>query len=465
MRYSLGGRLENIVKLIGNALNGTYFADILRLAATDRLEGIRLAVAYVTKVDEILALPKAREVPVSLYALADGVFPSPAAIRRFSEGPVTWRLFLTRAYYHPKIFWFEGVGAYIGSANLTDGGWYSNLECGVWFDASDLKRLGYDDQLEAMFQVIEARSAPASQEVLAAYEHLKRASFGLDRAREAISKETDRLLSFIPGTASPLNNTARAAGGEGRRAFLEEWHGCLDLLRKLTAECAQRPWPKWVSRNVPAAIAWDQATEYWFTEYVRGTRRSAEEVEKLHRQNQRDPKTAVDGVFHLWTHAEPKNQWEFWVNEAPATIRKLLDRSQIGRLSLAHMEQVVWLAHAAREHARQITNQDLGLAEGEQHTKEERSKIFAQFLMERKTEAGLRVQDVLTYVIWGDKECPDCAERIWNAATDARWKLPHIGVNILGELVGYARPDEFPPRNNRVSRCLHALGFPGIAHQ
>lgn len=77
------------------------------------------------------------------------------------------------------------------------------------------------------------------------------------------------------------------------------------------------------------------------------------------------------------------------------------------------------------------------------------------------------VQDVLEYVIWGDKagSKQSVGERIWSAGHDAEWKLPHLGLHILGELVGYARPDEYPPRNNRVSKTLYALGFPGISYR
>ncbi|WP_371200120.1 phospholipase, partial [Ectothiorhodospira sp. PHS-1] len=33
------------------------------------------------------------------------------------------------------------------------------------------------------------------------------------------------------------------------------------------------------------------------------------------------------------------------------------------------------------------------------------------------------------------------------------------GLSSLGEIVGWARPDEFPPRNMRTSKGLRALGY------
>lgn len=39
------------------------------------------------------------------------------------------------------------------------------------------------------------------------------------------------------------------------------------------------------------------------------------------------------------------------------------------------------------------------------------------------------------------------------------WAIPRIGLSSLGEIVGWARPDEFPPRNMRTSKGLRALGY------
>ena len=156
------------MRLIANALNGQYFANLVRNADVPALTRIRLAVAYAQSMDPLFELAAKQKVPLVLYALMDGEFPSIAILRKFVElSPPSWQLFLTRRFYHPKIYWFEGVGAYIGSANLTNNGWTGNLECGVWFTASELADEGYDDQLAAMFVVIEGRSVAASPQHLA----------------------------------------------------------------------------------------------------------------------------------------------------------------------------------------------------------------------------------------------------------------------------------------------------------
>ena len=49
--------------------------------------------------------------------------------------------------------------------------------------------------------------------------------------------------------------------------------------------------------------------------------------------------------------------------------------------------------------------------------------------------------------------------RLWNAIRSDDWAIPHVGLSSLGEIVGWARPDEFPPRNMRTSKGLRALGY------
>ncbi|WP_426769121.1 hypothetical protein [Enterobacter cloacae complex sp. 375A2] len=49
--------------------------------------------------------------------------------------------------------------------------------------------------------------------------------------------------------------------------------------------------------------------------------------------------------------------------------------------------------------------------------------------------------------------------RLWNAIRSDDWAIPHVGLSSLGEIVVWARPDEFPPRNMQTSKGLRALGY------
>jgi hypothetical protein len=50
-------------------------------------------------------------------------------------------------------------------------------------------------------------------------------------------------------------------------------------------------------------------------------------------------------------------------------------------------------------------------------------------------------------------------ERLWQAVTDPKWKIDGLRISALGELVGWALPDRFPPRNGRTSKSLRSLGW------
>jgi NAD(P)-dependent dehydrogenase (short-subunit alcohol dehydrogenase family) len=55
-------------------------------------------------------------------------------------------------------------------------------------------------------------------------------------------------------------------------------------------------------------------------------------------------------------------------------------------------------------------------------------------------------------------------DRLWEAIAADAWRIEHFGISALGELVGWALPESYPPRNNRTSKSLRSLGFPVIAH-
>jgi hypothetical protein len=50
-------------------------------------------------------------------------------------------------------------------------------------------------------------------------------------------------------------------------------------------------------------------------------------------------------------------------------------------------------------------------------------------------------------------------DRLYEAAWNPEKRIPHFGIGSLGEIVGWALPDEMPPRNGRTSKALYALGY------
>lgn len=80
-----------------------------------------------------------------------------------------------------------------------------------------------------------------------------------------------------------------------------------------------------------------------------------------------------------------------------------------------------------------------------------------------KAENGSSVTRVITHILYGG---PDdlLPERLWEAVADPKWKLECMGISAYGELVGWAMPDKFPPRNGRTSKALRSLGYDVQVH-
>ena len=113
---------------------------------------------------------------------------------------------------------------------------------------------------------------------------------------------------------------------------------------------------------------------------------------------------------------------------------------------------------AVREHSRRLDNDLLGLDPTKTWDEPTKTRLLARWMWDRKTRGGHMVHDMLRWVIWAP--LADVPKRLWEATQGkSPWRMDHLGLSALGELVGMARPDDFPPRNNRTSRTVHALGW------
>ena len=209
------------------------------------------------------------------------------------------------------------------------------------------------------------------------------------------------------------------------------------------------------------SIVQDQATEYWYENNIR--RSGASRIIEYHEQNRASPDSAVRAVFGEWANFKGNKKWEYFMNTGPRKVHELAARDRVKTLDESELSELIYNTHSAKAHARQMRKVDLGDV-GKTTSQDERCRLFAVYLLRQRSQLGLGVCGVLNYVLWENEVTPDVAERIWNASHDSKWKLPHLGQNVLSEILGYARPDDFPPRNGRVSKTLYALGFDNIAY-
>lgn len=461
------------MKIVANSLNGVWTREVVNWCDTGDLLSIELAVAYTSRLEELLKLSSRRKVPLNLYTLADGDgFPSLDVARNIVlSSNASWRLYLIRNFYHPKIMWFRGVGAYIGSANLSDRAWSRNQECGIWMDEEELYRENWIEQLGSIFMTVRSSCKEATLEDIESLDAIKRRKDEMKSQESAFDHFVNKMLSGIPGDRPLTDQTvSKNRGGAARKAFLDEWELSLTTLRKLSKRFEENMdrWPAWVDRTAAPSIVQDQATEAWWEHEFRHTGESGRLMEESHRRNRSRLLDAESDLISYWENFQPKEleKWQRFVNDSPSYLREHLTREALANLDEDALGEILSRCHAAIAHSRQMKNADYGLAPEAKTELQIRVRYFAEYLWKARSASGRAVLDVLQYVLWGDlagsPEDKSPASRIWAALHEDQWKLPHLGAHILGELIGYARPDEYPPRNNRVSKTLYALGHEGI---
>ena len=460
------------MEFIGNHANGAFLEPIVRrITRSGSCEGVDAAVAYVTNCDLLFDLCTALKIPFHLRCLCNHeAQPSSPIVDRFLNGPGDWDLSLTQGYFHAKVIWFRGAGAYIGSANLTQNAWWHNCEAGLFLDEQELLNQGLDQEIQTLLDHVDGRSRAAVHSDLDAIRKLRSDLRDRDldveeRRRKLFEDHFER----VPGKRSvgrPQRKLERKRTAR-RDNFIQEWTSTLSLLQKLQRSLDEDRKPRpWVPADTPLSVEVDQILTWYYEERItRHEGGAAAVAATFHASNQGDGDANFRDVLTGWqTTTEMVGFIRDSLRDWAPELRGRLQPGELRKLDADGLYEILRRSHAIRLHGYRVRNDVLGLP-GDTHLEgEERLRLFAKWLWERETTKEKRtIQAVLSYVLWDDRE--PAARRLWKAAKDpaSGWMIPRFKVSSLGELLGWARPDEFPPRNNRVSRALHALGYGGVA--
>jgi phosphatidylserine/phosphatidylglycerophosphate/cardiolipin synthase-like enzyme len=193
---STGG--EKFMRLVLNGINGRYLREIPDNAVRDT-EMVEAAVAYATSESLLFDWCWENNIPLRFWGRFDETIPvSLGILRTFLERRSPNFTCKLLKHFHAKVIWWHGVGAYIGSANLTDAAWYNNIEAGCFFEDADTVASGIDIQLQAFFRRIDENASPLSEELYRAIESRARelqrlAEQDRDRHSPALDFESSRL--------------------------------------------------------------------------------------------------------------------------------------------------------------------------------------------------------------------------------------------------------------------------------
>lgn len=418
---------------------------------------IDAAVAYASNPSHSLFAEslKARK-PLFLCGRYDSSLPiSPSVMKWFIERDSSrYKLTFITTGFHPKVVWWRGYGVYIGSANLTLAAWDYNIESGFYVPEAEISGLNLRDPLESFFTLVRDKGQDLSREV---YEQ------ALEFERFLRKQGSDREAEFEKRRLLPKDRTAHDVTGrtkaeERRSEFLREWSNSLELLRGIGTRIAGLGrLPPGVGPGTAKGLLADRFLhEYYVREVLRGNSSTHKE---RHEENARDPEVALDRAIADWSRRPPEPFSLEVFNVHGPKLRGILSHDRLAQLTLNDMVEVCRGVHAIRDHAARLGFDQLGAEAPEGGgSSQDRADALAAFLFEERNGQGWGVGEVLTNLLYGE-EPVNLPERIARLAFDPEYTFPRLKLSSLGELPGWAFPDDFPIRNNRTNKALYALGY------
>lgn len=441
------------MRFFGNSVTGSYLRDVLPRASDD-VEWVKAAIAYgsdeTTLIQNCLSLGKR----LDIWMRYDHTVPVSPALLTHLQRSEKRNIFckLVPDVLHAKVIWWRGYGAYIGSANLTERAWISNIEFGVFLSEAELEAARSIDELEMFFDALES-----CEECIAITDDLIREQEAIQRARRGLEGDLDlktKAMRSRPVWGGPAFVAGRQAMVDRRKAaFLKEWREGASILAGL-AEQAPEHRPRWLNPDVPPAWQADQFLHaYYYNQVVDGP---AHPYEDFYQRNYKNPAAAVKAALQWWSGlASPPSEEDVNCHERAPLIRRLLAPSNLEHLSQDELYELLQANHSSRDHIRRMTLEELEYS-GASGEPVDRVRAFSRLLYRKRNEVGESFPQLIQFILDGGtvEEMP---ARLFDAA--GKRGFPHVGKNQLAEIAGWARPERYAPRNGRTSKALRALGY------
>lgn len=456
------------MQLVMGGLNKVWLRDLLT-RSIGRTRSIVALVAYAQANHDLFDHCRRHNVELDFYGLLDeeGAVSPTLLADLLERGAHRVRCRLVLGHYHPKVVWWEGFGIYIGSANLTHAAWTRNVECGVFYPEAEATALGVADEIDRLVEYVAQHSHALTVEIVEKVAEAERAARALSEDRKRERERFQRAFANFP-KHDGLSHVPAAGVRVNRRreAFMREWRETLQLLRDLAQEFGRIGLrPRWVHADADPTVHFDQFLHAYYYKFVRGAERDDEDddvstadmVERFHERNRSRRAEALAEAARQWAalDAAPYGEDDFIAREAPR-MRELLSCASLRTMDERAFTEAMSSVNAFRVHARQQRNAFYGLAAQHHESTQARAARLAAWLWAQRSEGGRTVTEVLEHVLWDERV--DMEQRLWDGVHDPAWRIEHLGRSSLGEIIGWARPDRYPPRNNRTNKALRALG-------
>lgn len=446
------------MQLMMGGINGNYLTNII-LGALGETQEVLAAVAYATEMNLLFDWCWQNNITLKFYGrLDEGVAVRPNILSKFLNRRSSRFQCRLVQHHHAKIIWWRGYGLYIGSANLTASAWYKNVEAGCFFPEAEITDQMAADILE-LFRTVHQNSTPLTEEMLLIMQgRAKRVSEASPSSEEFWDSPS---FNKWPGL---VQTAPKQAADQRRAAFLEEWHSTLQQLRDI-GHLVSKPEnrPSWVDPEAPSGVQADQFLHaHYYQRTFDGTRALYAEYFE---ENKGNPDAALREAIKWWRDL-PEAPWgeDDMMNITAPLLQNRLSADSISEMDYDAFREVCMSVHSIKDYARRVANKSVGLLEdGTSYTIPEKVNALSQRIWKDKSAGGNSVKMLLEFVLYDGSEA-QLPERLWKAVHDPQWKIEGLGVSAIGELVGWALPNRFPPRNGRTSKSLKSLGYDVTVH-
>ncbi|WP_272691238.1 phospholipase D family protein [Providencia sp. PROV132] len=444
------------MKLVANGLNKQFFKSLLPPSGTE-LDGVVAAIAYGDDRTELLQHCIDNKYRLDIWMRYDHTVPvAPSFLTKLLRNTKN-NIFckLVPDALHSKIIWWKGYGAYIGSANLTDRAWYSNIEAGVFFTESDLIASDMLEQLTEFFDNLESldKCFELNENIVKEQEKLLELKKQKENEDEKIKSK--RKIPFWEG---PDFIYKKKSKDRLKDNFQKEWESSLSIIKNISDQIDEYR-PIWITEDTPFFWQTDQFLHAYYYNKVK-QKDNTYPYEELYQTNSKNPQTALTNMLSWWKSlpVPPSNENDNLQVKAPL-IRQSLQRSNIQSLKENDLLNIIHSTHATMDHLIKMSSESLGEPNKKTLTRNERLPLYTKLLMSLHNQKGQNIFELLEFVLYGGK-AENMWERIYLAGKDENYKFANYGINSIAEVAGWARPEDTPPRNGRTNKALRALGYP-----
>ncbi len=443
------------MRLIMNAINKGFLQDIL-YKSKGSTKKVIAAVAYATDANQLFKWCLDNKIPLKYYGRLDaGVAVSPNILSTFhNKNSADFVCKLIR-HHHAKVIWWQGYGVYIGSANLTSSAWGKNIEVGCFFLEEEVNADMRKD-LCALFDKLDEYATPLNDEVIE--EMQKR--FKILKDKENISDEETfyRHPSFTKWDGLGVV-TNKKPKDKKQDAFVKEWHDTLDDLRKIGERVSKKEnRPEWVNATASTGALADQFLHAHYYQCVIQGNKSFHETHFKENKSRRE-KALTEAIKWWQVLPEAPDKEDIMLNETAPFLKKALSKEALFNMDEAAFHEICKKVHAITNYARRASNESIDLpSDGTLYKNPQKIEALAKTIWNDQSFGGKSVKDLLNFILYGGED-KELSKRLWQGFNDPTWKIKGLDIGCLGEIVGWARPEKFPPRNGRTSKALRSLGY------